>query len=84
MEPSVLLADEPTGNLDSQTSGEVMELFGSFHEGGQTIVLVTHDAKIASLADRVLFMRDGKIIRETSLEEAGDALMISRLVELDA
>src|SRR5207253_9039612 len=56
MEPSVLLADEPTGNLDSQTSGEVMALFGLFHERGQTIVLVTHDAKVASLADRVLFI----------------------------
>jgi putative ABC transport system ATP-binding protein len=84
MEPAVLLADEPTGNLDSQTGGEVMDLFGSFHERGQTIVLVTHDAKIASLADRVLFMRDGRIVRETSLEEAGDVLAISRLVELDA
>ncbi len=84
MEPSVLLADEPTGNLDSQTGAEVMDLFGSLHGTGQTIVLVTHDAKIASLADRVLFMRDGKIVRQTSLDEAGDTIMIARLVELDA
>lgn len=85
MEPAVLLADEPTGNLDSETGSEVLGLFRSFHETGQTIVLVTHDAKVASLADRVLFMRDGAIVRETRLEDPGEAaLVISRLVELDA
>jgi putative ABC transport system ATP-binding protein len=84
MEPTVLLADEPTGNLDSQTGSEVMSLIKSLHDAGQTIVLVTHDAKVASLADRVLFMRDGQIVRETSLDESDDASTISRLVELDA
>ncbi len=84
MEPTVLLADEPTGNLDSQTGSGVMTLFKSFHDGGQTIVLVTHDAKIASVADRVLFMRDGQIVRETSLEGLDDPFMISRLIELEA
>jgi putative ABC transport system ATP-binding protein len=85
MEPSVLLADEPTGNLDSQTGSEVMSLFKSFHDAGQTIVLVTHDAKVASLADRVLFMRDGRIIRETRIQDGAEsALALSRLVELDA
>ncbi|MEX2394797.1 MAG: ABC transporter ATP-binding protein [Actinomycetota bacterium] len=85
MEPAVLLADEPTGNLDSQTGSEVMALFQAFHEQGQTIVLVTHDAKVASMADRVLFMRDGQIVRETRLEEGGESVLaISRLVELDA
>ena len=83
MQPTVLLADEPTGNLDSQTGGDVMSLFKSFHERGQTIVLVTHDAKVATLADRILFMRDGRIVRETSLDE-DDPVAISRLIELEA
>ena len=85
LEPSVLLADEPTGNLDSSTGGEVMALFKRFHDAGQTIVLVTHDAKVAGLADRVIFMRDGRLVREARLGEPSErADVISRLVELDA
>jgi putative ABC transport system ATP-binding protein len=59
--PSILLADEPTGNLDSKTGVEIMSLFKRLHEAGNTIVLVTHEADIAAHAHRVLHIRDGKI-----------------------
>ncbi|HEX4627699.1 MAG TPA: ABC transporter ATP-binding protein [Gemmatimonadales bacterium] len=60
-EPSILLADEPTGNLDSATSGEIMQVFGDLHRGGQTIVMVTHEQEIAAHAARVVTLRDGVI-----------------------
>ncbi|MBP7571879.1 MAG: ABC transporter ATP-binding protein [Acidobacteria bacterium] len=59
--PSILLADEPTGNLDSKTGEEIMALFERLHHAGNTIVLVTHEADIAAHAHRVLHIRDGKI-----------------------
>ncbi|HUO33930.1 MAG TPA: ABC transporter ATP-binding protein [Candidatus Acidoferrum sp.] len=59
--PSILLADEPTGNLDSQTGEEIMALFAHLHEGGNTIVLVTHEPDIAAHAHRVIRLRDGKV-----------------------
>lgn len=59
--PSILLADEPTGNLDTKTSVEIMELFGNIHEQGNTVVLVTHEEDIAKFTKRVLRMRDGVI-----------------------
>ncbi len=59
--PSILLADEPTGNLDSKTGEEIMALFERLHNAGNTIVLVTHEADIAAHAHRVLHIRDGKI-----------------------
>jgi putative ABC transport system ATP-binding protein len=59
--PSILLADEPTGNLDSKTGVEIMALFERLHQAGNTIVLVTHEADIAAHAHRVLHIRDGKI-----------------------
>jgi len=60
-EPSILLADEPTGNLDSSTSEEIMQVFEGLHGQGQTIVMVTHEADIAAHAKRVVLMRDGRI-----------------------
>jgi putative ABC transport system ATP-binding protein len=60
-EPTLLLADEPTGALDSEGGQEVIELLSRLHGGGQTIVLVTHDAGVASAADRIVRMRDGRI-----------------------
>ena len=63
-EPSILLADEPTGNLDSRTSEEIMRLLEDLHEGGQTIVLVTHEADIAAHARRRITLRDGVIERD--------------------
>ena len=59
--PSILLADEPTGNLDSKTSGEIMALFQRLHEEGQTIIMVTHEPDIAAHTKRVVILRDGVI-----------------------
>ena len=60
--PSLLLADEPTGNLDSKTGAEVMRLFHELHEAGNTIVLITHDANIAGQTPRAIHIHDGKVI----------------------
>ena len=62
--PSILLADEPTGNLDSQTGEEIMSLFARLHQGGNTIILVTHEPDIAAHAHRVIRLRDGKIEKD--------------------
>lgn len=62
--PSLLLADEPTGNLDSKTGGEIMALFARLHDGGNTIILVTHEAEVAAFAHRVLHLRDGQIEKD--------------------
>jgi len=64
-EPSILLADEPTGNLDSQTAHEIMDLFEQLHRAGNTIVLVTHDRKIGEHAERVVRMLDGRVESDT-------------------
>jgi len=74
-EPSILLADEPTGNLDSATGGEIMGLFRELHDTGQTIVLVTHEHDIAAHARRVVVLRDGVIAsddrRQTFVQRVG-------------
>jgi putative ABC transport system ATP-binding protein len=62
--PSILLADEPTGNLDSQTGEEIMALFARLHQSGNTIILVTHEPDIAAHAHRVIRLRDGKVERD--------------------
>jgi len=62
--PSILLADEPTGNLDSKTGNEIMGVFVKLHEGGNTIVLVTHEADIAAFAHRVIHIRDGQVEKD--------------------
>jgi putative ABC transport system ATP-binding protein len=62
--PSILLADEPTGNLDSKTGSEIMALFARLHEAGNTIVLVTHEADIAQFAHRTIHLRDGKVEKD--------------------
>jgi putative ABC transport system ATP-binding protein len=62
--PSILLADEPTGNLDSKTGNEIMGVFARLHEGGNTIVLVTHEPDIAAYAHRVVSIRDGQVEKD--------------------
>jgi putative ABC transport system ATP-binding protein len=59
--PSILLADEPTGNLDTKTGAEIMSVFERLHDGGHTIVLVTHEADVAAHANRIIHIRDGKV-----------------------
>jgi putative ABC transport system ATP-binding protein len=66
-DPRVILADEPTGNLDSEATLDVLRLFESLHSAGQTLVVVTHDSRIAAAADRLISMRDGAFVDETRL-----------------
>jgi putative ABC transport system ATP-binding protein len=66
--PSILLADEPTGNLDSQTTVEIMALFDELHDEGQTIIVVTHEPDIAAHSERVARLRDGRIIEDYANE----------------
>ena len=66
-DPLVVLADEPTGNLDSEATLEVLRLFESLHTAGQTLVIVTHDSRIAATAGRLISMRDGSFVDETRL-----------------
>ena len=82
-DPSILLADEPTGNLDSAAAREVMAVLRERHEEGQTILLVTHDMRVASSADRVITMRDGAIASETSMRD-GEGPALSDVVSLGA
>lgn len=63
-EPSILLADEPTGNLDTSTSTEIMQLFDELHGQGNTVILVTHEAEIAAHAERRIVLRDGKVVSD--------------------
>ncbi len=72
--PQVLLADEPTGNLDSTSGAIVLNLLRRLVDDGQTVVMVTHDAAAAALADRVLFVRDGEVVTEV---EGGDAAHVA-------
>jgi ABC-type lipoprotein export system ATPase subunit len=81
-EPLLVLADEPTGNLDSAATLEVLRLFESLHEAGQTLVIVTHDSRIAATADRLISMRDGAFIDETRLA-GGTAGSLAALTGLE-
>jgi len=81
-EPLVVLADEPTGNLDSEATLDVLRLFDSLHSAGQTLVIVTHDARIAATADRLISMRDGAFIDQTQLT-GGSAGNLGRLAGLE-
>ncbi len=68
-EPSLLLADEPTGNLDSKTGLEIINLFRKIHSQGNTIIVVTHEREIAEQAHRIIFLKDGRIVKEEQKRE---------------
>ena len=68
--PSIILADEPTGNLDSKTGNEIMKLFKELHDNGNTIILVTHEQEIAENANRIIKIRDGLIESDTELKKS--------------
>ncbi|HKZ68082.1 MAG TPA: macrolide ABC transporter permease/ATP-binding protein MacB, partial [Chitinophagaceae bacterium] len=70
-DPAIILADEPTGNLDTKTSYEIMEIFNTIHSGGNTIVLVTHEEDIANHAHRIIRLRDGVIENDNKNEKVG-------------
>ena len=70
-EPTVILADEPTGNLDSVTGAEIMRLLGHLNEQGRTLLIVTHDAQVAAHAARIVYMRDGRLVEASSLSSGG-------------
>ena len=67
-EPLLVLADEPTGNLDSHTTNEILRLFAELRDSQQTLLLVTHDPRVAATAERLLTMRDGTIVEDTRLD----------------
>jgi putative ABC transport system ATP-binding protein len=73
-EPAILLADEPTGNLDSKNGNAVMELLGDLHAAGSTICMVTHDPRFARYADRAVHLFDGRIVEETHSRDAEENL----------
>jgi putative ABC transport system ATP-binding protein len=75
--PTLLVADEPTGALDSAGGQEVLELFRRFHEGGQTILMVTHDPEVAAAAQRIATMRDGRVVDDGRLEGRENALGVT-------
>jgi ABC-type lipoprotein export system ATPase subunit len=81
--PLIVLADEPTGNLDSEATLDVLQLLESLHRAGQKVVIVTHDSRIAATADRLISMRDGAFIDETRLT-GGTTGKLSSLVDLDS
>jgi putative ABC transport system ATP-binding protein len=73
--PSILLADEPTGNLDSRTSDEILALFDDLHSRGQTIIMVTHEADVARHAKRIIRMKDGRVLSDLPVEQ--DSLSVA-------
>jgi len=81
-DPLVVLADEPTGNLDSAATVDVLRLFDRLHDAGQTLVIVTHDERIAATADRLITMRDGAFVDETRLS-GGTSGRLGALVGLE-
>src|SRR3954451_3505998 len=83
--PAVLLADEPTGNLDTDSARQVLALLRKEHDAGQTIVMVTHDARVAAAADRVLVMQDGAFTQEAAVEapSSTSSRLLADLVRLE-
>jgi putative ABC transport system ATP-binding protein len=79
--PPLLLADEPTGNLDSRTGVQIMELFHELHAAGVTIILVTHEMAVAAQAQRVIRMRDGRIIEDRKVDEAYQQQLLAERID---
>jgi putative ABC transport system ATP-binding protein len=77
--PAILLADEPTGNLDSRTSVEVMDLFQKLNDQGITVLLVTHEHDVAEYAKRIIELKDGKIIRDEKQEQRRAADVVASM-----
>jgi putative ABC transport system ATP-binding protein len=71
-DPAILMADEPTGNLDTKASEEIMSLFKDLHRQGRTIVLVTHEPDIARHAGRIIHLKDGQLVWESRPDEVPD------------
>jgi putative ABC transport system ATP-binding protein len=80
-DPLVVLADEPTGNLDTAATLDVLRLFADLRAAGQTVVMVTHDARVAATADRLVSMRDGMFVEDTLL--AGDTGQFEGLIAME-
>ena len=76
--PSLILADEPTGNLDTKTGNQIMEIFRQLHADGVTIVLVTHEMYVAAQAGRIIRMRDGKIVEDRRLDDEARRKLIEQ------
>ena len=72
MEPGLVLADEPTGNLDTRSGAQILDLLGELQRGGRTLIVVTHDPNVARRADRVVIMRDGEIVNRVSSADMSD------------
>ncbi|MFQ5428992.1 MAG: ABC transporter ATP-binding protein [Phycisphaerae bacterium] len=69
-EPKILLADEPTGNLDTRTGQQIMAIFGDLHRAGVTVILVTHELEVAAQGERIIRMRDGQVVEDRRLDDA--------------
>jgi len=81
-EPALILADEPTGNLDTRSGNEIASILSQVtKEYGRTVVMVTHDPRIAAYADRIIFLKDGRIVDETNLERVGAAETIADIIK---
>ena len=74
MEPEILLADEPTGNLDSASGKVILDLLDRMNDQGLTLIVVTHDPKVAHRADRILVLVDGRIVRRVPSDQIGEIL----------
>lgn len=72
--PAIILADEPTGNLDSKASVEIMEIFKNLNDGGATVVMVTHEPEIAEHSKRIITFKDGEIIKDSPVIKSGEAM----------
>lgn len=82
--PEIIFGDEPTGALNSKSTQEIMDIFSEINEDGTAVMIVTHDAKVAARSERVLFMRDGKIVTELMLTEFDRKDIDSRVEEVTA